>query len=154
MFTYLLTIHSWFRWLVVINLILIFIYSWFGKNKKKTFTYNDYKWVKITNIILGIQFLIGIVLFTESTIAQSFWQQLPHSLSLRQIRFFGLEHPFMMILGIILSNYFTYKAQFKINTTQGCSYVYLWYLTLILIIFSSIPWAFSPLTSRPNFRFF
>ena len=153
MYTFLLQYHSWFRWIVIINLIAIFAYVWYHKKQHTVFTKQHYTWIKITNIVLSIQFIIGISLFMDSAIAKGFWQQLPESISIRQIRFFGLEHPFMMILGVILSNYFTYRLQDKINSKIGFSYAFKWLLLIVLIIFSSIPWAFSPLTSRPNFRF-
>lgn len=154
MYTFLLNCHSWFRWLVIINLIGILAYVWQHKKQQTVFTNQHYTLIKITNVVLTVQFIIGISLFIDSSIAKAFWQQLPESISMRQIRFFGLEHPFMMILGVGLSNYFTYKIQDKLNTKDGFTYAFKWILIIILIIFSSIPWAFSPLTSRPNFRFF
>lgn len=152
MYTYLLSLHSWFRWLVIINLIIVFIFLWIHKSRSSVFTSQHYVYIKISNIILTIQLLVGIALFIYSPIATNFWKQVPESLSWRQVRFFGLEHPFMMLLGVILSNYFTYKLQFKLNTVAGFTYLFKRHFIILLIIFSSIPWALSPLTSRPNFR--
>ena len=154
MYTFLLNSHSWFRWIVIINLIGIFTYVWYHKKQQTLFTKQHYSWINATNIVLSTQLILGISLFMHSAIAKGFWQQLPESISMRQIRFFGLEHPFMMILSVALSNYFTYKLQDKINSKIGFSYAFKWFLIIVFVIFSSIPWSFSPLTSRPNFRIF
>lgn len=109
MYTILLQCHSWFRWIVILNLISSLAYVWYHKKQQTAFTKQHYTLIKITNLVLTVQFFIGISLFMDSTIAKGFWQQFPESISMRQIRFFGLEHPFMMILGVFLSIFFTYK---------------------------------------------
>ncbi|MEG1375987.1 MAG: hypothetical protein RSC81_02830, partial [Myroides sp.] len=63
-----------------------------------------------------------------------------------------LEHPFMMILGVMLINVFTHKTKEKIGTQNAFNYLFVRYLIILFILFVSVPWSFSPFTARPNFR--
>lgn len=154
MFTILLAFHSVIRWIIIITLATTFIVLLLNKHKNRAFTKNNYNWLQLVCLILNIQFIVGILLFSKSQLVVLFWENFQETVKLRQPRFFGLEHPSMMLLGIVLFNYFTFKMRNKINTKQANLYFLKRLILIIIIILSSVPWAFSPLTSRPNFRTF
>lgn len=154
MFTILLAFHSVIRWIIIIALATTFIVLLLNKHKNRAFTKNNYNWLQLVCLILNIQFIVGILLFSKSQLVVLFWENFQETVKLRQPRFFGLEHPSMMLLGIVLFNYFTFKMRNKINTKQANLYFLKRLILIIIIILSSVPWAFSPLTSRPNFRTF
>ncbi|WP_177761908.1 hypothetical protein [Flavobacterium sp. I3-2] len=154
MFSNLLAFHSLFRWLVIILLLItiaLFTYKYFTK---ETFSIKNYRLLQITCWILNVQLVIGILLFSKSQLVYLLWDNFQETVKMRQPRFFGLEHPSMMLLGIILFNYFTFKVRNKINTTKAVTYFLKRFIIILIIILSSIPWSFSPLTNRPNFRDF
>ena len=154
MFSTLLAFHSVFRWIVLFALFITFAILYSNKQYNKPFSKTNYKWLQWVCIILNIQLILGILLFSKSQLVLLFWENFQETVKLRQPRFFGLEHPSMMLLGIVLFNYFTFKIRTKINTIQGNSYFLNRFYIILIILLSSIPWAFSPLTSRPNFRSF
>lgn len=154
MFGYLLITHSIFRWLVIVQLLFTLVYLIFRKYKKRIYSKKDFNLSLFTCLILNIQLILGILLFIKSPVAQAFWNNLNEAVKWREIRFFGLEHPTMMIIGVFLCNYFTYKSKKHIGTSNGFRYLLQKYYLILFFIFSSIPWSFSPLTSRPSFRFF
>mgnify|MGYP003530539148 CR=1 FL=1 len=152
MFTNLLAFHSIFRWLVLVALFatcILFVYKHFTN---KILSLKDYRFLQVVCLILNIQFILGLLLFSKSQLALLFWDNFQETVKLRQPRFFGLEHPSMMILGILLFNYFTFKIRDKINTKEAFTYFSKRFILILIIILSSIPWSFSPLTHRPNYR--
>lgn len=154
MYTELLWFHSNFRWIALFALIYSFIVILVNKLKATIYSKSHFRTLVVICFILNIQLVLGILLFSESPIVSAFWQEVETTIKLRQTRFFGLEHPFMMVLGISLYNYFIYKSKKTINTTEGYQYLFKRLLFVLLILLTSIPWSFSPLTSRPNYRIF
>lgn len=152
MFSNLLAFHSLFRWLVLLAFLVAFLLFVFKHFYNKTFTLKDYRMLQIVCLIINIQFVLGILLFSKSQLVLLFWDNFQEAVKLRQARFFGLEHPSMMTLGIVLFNYFTYKIRNKINTREACTYFLKRFILVLVIILSSVPWSFSPLTNRPDFR--
>lgn len=152
MFSNLLAFHSLFRWLVLLAFLVTFSLLVYKHFYRKTFTLKDFRLLQIVCLILNIQFILGILLFSKSQLALLFWDNFQETVKLRQPRFFGLEHPSMMILGIVLFNYFTFKIRDKINSKEACTYFLKRFILILIIILSSIPWSFSPLTNRPNIR--
>jgi len=148
----LLIIHSYFRWLVLIVMIIQFIWVAYQYKRKTVFSNNDFKYLVLFTLIINIQLIIGWSLYLNSMLVDTFWQNPTLGLKNRQLRFFGLEHMSMMSLGIILLNINTYKAYHTKDKTTVFRKLFRAYIWVYLIILSSIPWSFSPLTSRPDFR--
>lgn len=73
---------------------------------------------------------------------------------MRQIRFFGMEHITMMMIAITLITIGSAKAKRKTTDEAKFKTMAIWFSIALLLILSSIPWSFSPLTSRPLFRSF
>lgn len=154
MYSSLLLFHSYLRWLAVFSLLFGLLFCWFKKRQNTIFRSRHYQLYQLIVNVLNVQFLLGILLLWQSPTVKIFWSQVGEAVKWREVRFFGLEHPFMMILSVILLNVFTYKSKAKINTTKGFPYLFTVYLVLFILIFLSVPWAFSPFTARPNFRMF
>lgn len=152
MYGYLLIIHSYLRWIVLGFLLFGLIFIFIKKSKKAIYTTKDYRLFKVIKNVFNLQFLVGILLLTQSPMVKAFWSQVSQAVKWREIRFFGLEHPFMMILGIILLNVFTDKTKEKIGSNNTFNYLFIRYLIILFILFVSIPWSFSPFTARPNLR--
>jgi hypothetical protein len=70
----------------------------------------------------------------------------------REIRFFGMEHSSMMILGIIVITISSILAKRQTNDKVKFKTLAIGYTLALLIILSSVPWPFSPLVSRPYLR--
>lgn len=152
MYSNLLIIHSYLRWIVLGFLLFGLIFIFIKKSKKAIYTTKDYRLFKVIKNVFNLQFLVGILLLTQSPMVKAFWSQASQAVKWREIRFFGLEHPFMMILGVILLNVFTDKTKDKIGTHTAFNYLFIRYLIILFILFVSIPWSYSPFTARPNLR--
>lgn len=152
MYGYLLIIHSYLRWITLEFLLFGLIFIIIKKSNKAIYTTKYYQLFKVIKNVFNLQFLVGILLLTQSPMVKAFWSQVSQAVKWREIRFFGLEHTFMMILGVLLLNVFTHKTKGKIGTDTAFNYLFVRYLIILFVLFVSVPWAFSPFTARPNFR--
>ena len=152
MYSYLLIIHSYLRWIALGFLLFGLIFIFLKKSNKDIYTTKHYQLFKAIKNVFNLQFLVGILLLTQSPMVKAFWSQVSQAVKWREIRFFGLEHPFMMILGVLLLNFFTDKTKEKIGSNNTFNYLFVNYLIILFILFVSIPWSFSPFTARPNLR--
>lgn len=152
LYSTLLIFHSYYRWFVV--LLLIFQITWFAYHSfRHTRLETSHLNVLILCAILyDIQFLVGWVLYFQSTLAQQFWIAPAAMVKLRDVRFFGIEHVTMMSLAILAINFLVWKSSRRIGHRGAFVQLLKWYIVLLLTILASIPWSFSPFTHRPDFR--
>lgn len=154
MYFLLLSVHSAFRWLVVVS-VLYGIYrgfrGWFGQ---RLFTRTDNATRHITATICHIQLLIGYVLYCNSPLIQYFRFHYDEARKQFDLLFFGLIHVILMTIAIILITIGS-SASKRMNSDRGkFKTMTIWFLLALLIMLSAIPWPFSPLANRPYFRSF
>ncbi|GAA4464536.1 hypothetical protein GCM10023093_15070 [Nemorincola caseinilytica] len=150
----LLVFHSCFRWLVLGSIALSLYRAYRGWKGKKLFSRTDNSIRHITATIAHIQLLIGISLYFISPLIKYFLGDFGKAVHDRQIRFFGMEHSLMMLVGITILTIGSAKAKRKTTDNEKHRTVAIWYTVALLVILSSVPWAFSPLVSRPWVRWF
>ncbi len=155
-FQILLSIHNLVRWLILILMSLVLIYGiliWIYQKKNQL----SFKSLENTNlfkinkkiffylfIVINIQFLIGFTLYPLSTLVIGGWNHLSESIKVKEVRFFMVEHPVLMVvlLGIIhaINGYLKKENEnfYKIQT-------FLIVLSFLIILYG-VPWF------RPIFR--
>ena len=154
MYSILLTLHSLFRWLVLISLLLAVFRAYQGWLGNKLFSARDNSLRIATVTIAHIQLVLGISLYCISPVVRYFLNYFKQAVHERQIRFFGMEHITMMVIAIVLITIGSVKAKKQPTGQQKFKTMAIWFTIALVVIFSSIPWQFSPLTSRPYFRWF
>lgn len=154
MYQLLLPLHSLTRWLVLISLIYAIYRAYRGKIKKLDFTSYDNTIMLVAVKILQVQFCIGIVLYFISPIVRYFLNNFQTAVHLREIRFFGMEHITMMTVAVFVISKGSERVVKAKDPLQKYKIMALWFTIGLILILSSIPWPFSPLTSRPGIRAF
>ncbi|WP_237487868.1 hypothetical protein [Hufsiella arboris] len=119
---------------------------------KKTFTKFDEILSIVVLRITHIQFLLGLSLYFISPIVRYFLNNFKEAVHIRQIRFFGMEHITVMLIAISLITIGTEKSKLKKTDIEKFKTLSIWYSIALFLILTSIPWQFSPLTSRPYYR--
>jgi len=152
MYPILLALHSLIRWFVLGGLLFAIVWAYHGWLANKTFTKFDERLRWITATIAHIQLVIGLWLYFISPIVNYFLHNYSMAVHQRQIRFFGMEHITMMLTAIILITIGSAKAKRKTTDKEKFKTMAIWFSIALFIIFVSVPWSFSPLTSRPSFR--
>lgn len=153
MYAELLMIHSWVRWLVLISLVAAVAFSFKGWLGKKIYSGFDEKWRIITVSIAHTQLILGACLYFISPIVDYFLNNFSEAIGERQVRFFGMEHAFMMTCAVVILTIGSSLAKRKTTDHEKFKTQAIWFGIGLLFILSSIPWEFSPLISRPSFRF-
>lgn len=152
MYTLLLSIHSLFRWAVLISLLYALLRAYRGWLLGKSFSKLDNTTCHVTTTTAHIQLVLGVVLYCISPVVDYFLHHFSDAIHRREIRFFGMEHPFVMLLAIFVITIGSVKVRKCQEDKEKFKTMVLWFTAGLLLILSSIPWSFSPLVSRPLIR--
>ena len=148
--TFLLPLHSIFRWLVLLSLLYAIYLAFMGKTHRLPFTKNIDHIRHWTATIAHIQLMIGIVLYTQSPTVKHFLENGIDGWN--DVTFFGTIHILLMLAAIIVITIGSAKAKRKKTDQEKYGTMFKFFLLGLLIIFVAIPWPFSPLAERPYFR--
>jgi len=154
MYQILLPLHSVTRWLVLLSLLFAIYRGYRGWLGNKPYTTSDNATRLFAVNIAHIQLVIGIWLYFISPIVNYFLHNFKEAVHERQIRFFGMEHVTMMVIAIVFITIGSAKAKRKTTDQEKFKTMAIWFTISLLLIFTSIPWSFSPLISRPLLRWF
>lgn len=152
MYQTLIFYHSIVRWLVLASLLYSIFRAFKGYISNAPFSKTDNTVRHWTATIAHIQLVIGIILYTQSPIIKYFWNNFHQAIQNFDSLFFGLIHITLMLTGIILITIGSALAKRRATDKAKFKTLLIWYSISLLIIFTAIPWPFSPLAHRPFFR--
>lgn len=152
MYAIILALHSLIRWLVLASLIFALYRAYRGWLSNKSYTKTDHYAMVAATTSAHVQLVLGIWLYFISPIVSYFLQNFSTAVHERGTRFFGMEHVTVMLIAITLITIGSAKAKRKQTDKEKFRTMAIWFSIGLLLILSSIPWSFSPLVSRPNFR--
>jgi hypothetical protein len=153
MYSILLSLHSVTRWLVLLILLVSLLYSWKRYQRKVPFTSKGETLRLWTVIISHIQASLGLILYFMSPIVTYFLFHFSEAVHERELRFFGMEHITVMISAVVVITIGSAKVKREPNDVLKHKKMLIWFGIGLFLILTSIPWSFSPLINRPNFRF-
>src|SRR5690606_12105583 len=107
-----------------------------------------------TATVAHIQLMIGMILYTQSAIAKSYWSRSEATSIDFDMTFFGLIHIGLMLISIVILTIGSAKAKRRLNDNDKFRTMLIWFSIALIIIFIAIPWPFSPLSNRPYLRAF
>jgi hypothetical protein len=152
MYLTLLSLHSVFRWLVLISLLYAIFRAYRGYRHQLPFT-------KVANLvrhwtatIAHVQLMVGIVLYSQSPLIRYFFSKESASNESTEPFFFAILHLAMMLTAIVLITIGSALAKRKANDTMKFRTMFIWFTLALVLIFLAIPWPFSPFAHRPYFR--
>jgi len=139
MYEFLLTIHSWLRWIVVLLLLFVII---------RSFTQlQTGKYEKIDNILGGsmvgffhLQLLLGLVLYiflSPATLAS--FQDFGAAMKNPNLRFWAVEHSLMMILAVVVAQVGRIKIK-KATLDKKQKLTLIYGIITLVFVASRIPW--------------
>src|SRR5690606_37829131 len=135
MFPTRLALHSLIRWFILISIIYSIILAYRGWFSKRKFTKYD-NWVGIITVSFAhIQLIIGVWLYFISPIVDYFLNNFSEAMHQTQLRFFGMEHITMMLIGITVVTIGSSKARRKKTDEEKFKTIAIWYTIAIVIIF-------------------
>lgn len=154
MYSGLLFTHSCLRWLVLIILIYSIYRFIIGFIKHRAFNKTDNLFSQLTDKIIQLQLVIGIVLYIVSPLLSGFWKQEEKFSEYTDQQFFGIIHAIMMFIAVSLISAGVALAKRELNDKMKYKKLVIFFGLAFVIILISIPWPFSPLSNRPYIRTF
>lgn len=152
MYPVLLALHSLVRWVVLLSLLFALYRAYNGWVTDRPFTKLD----KISRLAavnaVHTQLLIGLLLYFVSPNVQYLFHNFSQGVQMSTIRFFGMEHVFMMLVAITLITIGSVRSKRKSTDIEKFKTMAIWFTIGLLLILIFIPWPFSPLAARPYFR--
>lgn len=149
-----LVLHSLLRWLVIISLFYTLFRAYRGWWQAHAFTATDELLRRVTLAVSHTQALIGLILYFISPLTVHFMTHFKEAVHDRQLRFFGMEHSFTMLLAVVIITITAMRVKRQTVDKQKFKTLAIGFSIATLLIIIAIPWQFSPLVSRPLFRFF
>ncbi len=133
--------HSGLRWVVLALLVAAVINALIRWRTGKTFRESDYRLNLFNMIAAHLQLLLGVVLYLFLSPKVDFGAfDMGNALN----RFYVVEHPLVMALGIVLITVGHVRAKAAPQDSKKFKYTFWYFLVALLLILSRIPWPFQP----------
>lgn len=145
---FVLVLHNLFRWAVVVLMVYALGRMVGGLVQKREFTGQDRKSLSWFAISMDVQLLLGLVLY----ISNGWWSTLPGGMSQSAVRFFAVEHLFMMVIAWVLAHVAAHGARASRLASAHFKRGALLTGITVLVILLSIPWPWAASHGRPLFR--
>jgi uncharacterized membrane protein len=142
----LLILHSWLRWLALAGVVIVVLRALRGTATSAPWSKSDTAWMKGSAHLLGVQVMIGVLLYAVSPYIRSLLSDMGNTMGDRASRLFAVEHGVVMILALVLTHVGA-SAAAKATTDKGKhTRAAIFFGIALLLIGYAIPWM------RPMFR--
>ena len=135
MYQILLSIHSYWRWGVLISLLFSCIKSGIDFRKNHGYSAVDELVRKVTVSIIHVQLLLGFTIYFISPLVAFFFKNVNEGLHLREIRFFAIEHSLMMVVSIVIVTIGAVKIKRKETSKLKHKATLIWCFQLRYLLF-------------------
>lgn len=151
MYTSILLIHSWLRWVVLAaGLIAVFRSL---RSGGRPWTAGDEAASRWFIISLDVQLLLGVILyFALSPITPLAFEDFGAAMRTPAIRFWAVEHVFGMIVALALAHIGRARVRKATDDRRRHRRAAIFYTLALVAILAAIPWPGLP-NARPLFRF-
>ncbi len=141
MYTLALTLHSYTRWLVIIAMLWALVMAWSGWLRPREWTQWDNRAGLFFSTIFSIQFILGVILVLQPVgFAQAAWRDMGAAMQVRDLRFFGLEHPLQMIIALTLVHLGRARSRKATVTSKKFRWAAITFTIASLLVLAAIPW--------------
>jgi hypothetical protein len=150
LYSLVLTLHSWLRWLVLLTGVLAVGRSLTGGARR--WVAADDRAGRLFSVSLDVQFLLGLLLyFALSPFTRQAMQDFAGAMRTAPLRFWAVEHVFGMLIGIVLVHIGRSRIRKAQTDRKRHRTAALFYGLALVAIAAAIPWPGLP-NARPLFR--
>jgi len=149
----LLVLHNLFRWLILIFGFWTVLSATSGLASSRIYSAADGKANLFFMISMDIQLLLGLALYFMNGWYNGL-SNMSESMKEPMVRFFTVEHTFMMIIAWILVHVGRVAVKKAFNSSGKFKKTLIFFGIALLLILIAIPWPFREAISRPWFRWF
>jgi DMSO/TMAO reductase YedYZ heme-binding membrane subunit len=140
LYPFVLALHNAWRWLTLFGVLAATLVSLHGWLAGKRRTPADDRVTTIAVLIMDVQLVLGLTLYVAlSPLSRAMFTDPGAAMQNRDVRFFGMEHPFLMILAIAAVHAGKAGAR-KHDATPGFRAGAIWYALSLLLMLAGTPW--------------
>ena len=151
MYSSVLTIHSWFRWIVILAGLVAFVRAFSGASGRKSWRPSDDRAGFWFTVVLDIQIVLGLLLyFFLSPVTTAALRDFGEAMRIPVWRFWAVEHSFGMLVGVALAHIGRARAR-KADSFRRHKVAAIFFGLALAAILASIPWPGTP-NARPLWR--
>lgn len=135
-----LAAHNLWRWIALLGVLAATLVSLRGRLAGERRTPVSDRVTTIAVIIMDVQLLLGLALYVGlSPLSRAMLTDPGAAMQSRDIRFFGMEHPFLMILATVALHVGKSRVQ-KYGAAPGSRTGTVWYALSLLLMLAGTPW--------------
>ncbi len=143
MYSALLTAHSILRWLVIVAGLVAAVHAWRAAAWRSPARPSAAG--LLFTIFFDLQLLLGLVLyFVLSPITTTALHRFGSSMSSDVVRFWLVEHPFGMIVALVLAHIGRAKSRGGTEDQRRRRQAAIYFTIAVIIILLTMPWPFMP----------
>jgi len=153
MYTGLLHLHSFLRWIILLLLVIAILMSLSGMTGKKPFSAGQKKTGLFLMIAAHTELLVGLYQWIAGPWGVKNLSNMGMGAAMKDhvARFYGVEHLVAMIIAIALITIGRGVSKKSIPDTVKQKKTFWFFLVALVIILVSIPWPFREGIARPWF---
>lgn len=141
MYETILSIHSYWAYLVLLVLIVAVVNALIKTFGDKEYEAKDFRISLFTLIVSHIQLLIGLILYFVSPRFE-LWSELGGGVMGNSLaRLYLVEHPFVNILAVALITIGYSKHKKKLTSNVKLKTIAVFYTVALVLLLSRIPWS-------------
>ncbi len=153
MYAYLLPLHSWLRWALVLGVLWGVVRGAAGVAGGARFTKADNFFRSFTSGTSHAQLLLGLALYIQSPLVQAFRGNMRLGMREPGLWFFGIFHLACMVTAVVLITIGTARARRLTGHREKHRAILIWCGSAAILLLLAIPWPIHPFAVRPLFRF-
>ena len=154
MYTALLTVHSYLRWVVLLLALLVIARAAIGMAQRRPWTPSDDAGARWFGMSIDVQMLIGLIIYLFlSPFTMSAWRDIGGAMRDASVRFIVIEHQFGMLIAVALAHIGRARIRKASDGARRHRLALIFFGLALLVIVISIPWPGRP-SGRPLFRGF
>jgi hypothetical protein len=145
MYTALLTVHSYLRWLVLLTALIAIVRAVTGIARRRPWTPTDDTAARWFGISVDTQLLIGLILyFFLSPFTMSAWSDIGGAMRDATVRFIVIEHQFGMLIAVALAHIGRARIRKAQDAARRHRMALIFFGLALVIMVISIPWPGRP----------
>jgi hypothetical protein len=135
-----LAIHNFWRWIALLAVLAAVVVSLRGRVAAGRRIPVDNRVTTIAVLVMDVQLLLGLALFVGlSPLSRAMFTGPGAAMQNHDVRFFGMEHPFLMILATLAVHAGKFRAR-KPVAASGFRTGTIWYALSLLLMLAGMPW--------------
>ncbi len=144
MYTFLLILHSWLRWALIIVAVGAMARALIGWRGQRPWTARDDQFGLALMIVMDLQIFVGLLLYLGfSPLTQAAFQDFGAAMGNAALRFWAVEHIFGMVVALALTHVGRARSRRMGEAVARHRQAAIFFGLALIVLLATIPWPFT-----------